>query len=330
MCAYATHKRKHNKKLLLYNQIAARSLIKQDMARGAGKVNNNDKHLIDVVEEKLPQGALGWQEVAALYQVRTQEQVLRDHEDVKRYWAEKLCNRFKKPTGNPGDPNRDRILCCQRIHQSILAKSSSLIMGAGSSNEDNKSDDDEEAEDEDEDEDEDRELLAEVAGISTTTNLTTDTMAPSRATTPTTHYDTTLTGAAIITTTAAELIDNFASISAAADVSTRNPAAAAAATTLTSRKKMKRRAEEVLASTPFPTSEKTKNSGSEKRGSIVKSIEKLTTSIAADENNNNQGFAATAAALSQMQMQMQQMSFSMQQQMTAMQRFMKRVEKKEK
>ena len=43
-----------------------------------------------MVEEKLPQGALGWQEVAAVYHFRSQEGVLRDHEDIKCYWAEKL------------------------------------------------------------------------------------------------------------------------------------------------------------------------------------------------------------------------------------------------
>ena len=75
------------------------------MPRGKGKANYKVGLLIEVVEQKLPQGALGWQEVAALYHVRSQENILRDHEDIKRYWAEKLCNKFKKPTGDPGDIN---------------------------------------------------------------------------------------------------------------------------------------------------------------------------------------------------------------------------------
>jgi hypothetical protein len=74
------------------------------MPRARGKANYKVELLIDVVEEKLPQGALGWQEVAALYQFRSQESVLRDYEDVKRHWTEKLYNKFKKPTGDPGDP----------------------------------------------------------------------------------------------------------------------------------------------------------------------------------------------------------------------------------
>jgi hypothetical protein len=103
----------------------------------------------------LNQGALGWQEVAALYHASSQEGVLRNHEDIKRYWAEKLCNKFKKPTGTPIDPVRDQILCYQRIHARILQKSSSVVMGAAS---------DEELSTEDEDEDNEEEVKEEEEG----------------------------------------------------------------------------------------------------------------------------------------------------------------------
>jgi hypothetical protein len=75
---------------------------------------------------------------------------------------------------------------------------------------------------------------------------------------------------------------------------------AATATTTTARKQKKRRSEDV-PSTPIPN-QKTKNSTSEKRGNIVKSIDKLATSIVADKLDNKQ---ASAAAFTQMQMQMQ-------------------------
>jgi hypothetical protein len=80
------------------------------MPRGKGKANYKVGLLIEVVEEKLPQGSLGWQEVAVLYQFQSQETILRDHEDIKWYWSQKLGNKFKKPTGDPGDPVRDQIL----------------------------------------------------------------------------------------------------------------------------------------------------------------------------------------------------------------------------
>jgi hypothetical protein len=106
------------------------------MPRAKGKVNYKADLLIQVVEEKLPAGAIGWQEVAALYQFRSGELALRDHEDVKRHWVEKCCNKYKKPTGTPGDPKRDMILRCQRIHQKILNRNAAAVMGADSGGDD--------------------------------------------------------------------------------------------------------------------------------------------------------------------------------------------------
>jgi hypothetical protein len=100
------------------------------LPRSKGKANYKVDILILVVEEKLPNGAQAWQEVAALYQARSGETLLRDHDDIMRHWVDKCCNKFKKPTGTPGDPKRDMILRCQQIHEWILKKSVSCIMGA--------------------------------------------------------------------------------------------------------------------------------------------------------------------------------------------------------
>ena len=89
------------------------------MPRTKGKVNYNIPKLTEVIEEKLPQGSMGLQEVSALYQLRPQEEVLRDHEDIKRYWVEKLCNKFKKLTWNLGDPTHDQILCFHEANNII-------------------------------------------------------------------------------------------------------------------------------------------------------------------------------------------------------------------
>jgi len=102
------------------------------MLRLKGKANYKVDVLILVVEEKLPNGAHAWQEVAAIYQARSRESLLRDQDDVKRLWTDKCCNKFKKLTSSPGDPKRDMILRCQQIHKRILKKSASCIMGADS------------------------------------------------------------------------------------------------------------------------------------------------------------------------------------------------------
>jgi len=41
------------------------------------------------VEKKLPNGAQGWQEVAALYHQHSGELILWDHDDMKWHWVER-------------------------------------------------------------------------------------------------------------------------------------------------------------------------------------------------------------------------------------------------
>ncbi len=83
------------------------------------------------------------------------------------------------------------------------------------------------------------------------------------------------------------------------------------------------------------STEKTKNSQSDKRGSIVKSIDKLATSINTDEANN--GVSASSASLMPMmlmQMMQQQQEHRMELQMRGMEerlhRQMKKKERKDK
>jgi hypothetical protein len=70
--------------------------------------------------------------------------------------SKKCCNKFKKPTGNPGDPKRDMILRCQWIQQQIHAELASIFMGVESSGDNGLSVDDED----DEEEEEEEELVA--------------------------------------------------------------------------------------------------------------------------------------------------------------------------
>jgi len=71
------------------------------MPRSKGKANYKVDVLILVVEEKLPNGAHAWQEVAALYQARSGESLLQDHDDVKRHWTDKCCNKLKEADWHP-------------------------------------------------------------------------------------------------------------------------------------------------------------------------------------------------------------------------------------
>jgi hypothetical protein len=116
--------------------------------------------------------------------------------------------------GGPEDPVHDKILYFQRIHQKILTKLSSMVMGAdsdedqelGTGLEDEAEDDD--GGDEEEDYMEDIDIArATTASIYTTTIPVAATTATSRITTPT---------ARVTTATTDSLIQNLASVSAAA------------------------------------------------------------------------------------------------------------------
>ena len=69
------------------------------MARQKGAVNYNNKVLIDVVAELLPNSNLGWRGVALAYKEKSKETAIRDGNDVKNHWMKKLCNGMKKPMG---------------------------------------------------------------------------------------------------------------------------------------------------------------------------------------------------------------------------------------
>jgi len=325
------------------------------MPRSKGKQNYKVDLLIQVVEEKLPNGAHGWQEVAFLYQQQSGELVLRDYEDVKRHWVDKCCNKFKKPMGNPGDPKRDMILRCQWIQERILKKSNAAVMGVESGGDDGFDlDEDSNLDDEDEEDEVEEEIgvaesLADGFRSRTQSRVPTPTnygdfdggigiVAPEElpirpvltlqsATQPqfrniflspdaTTRFNQQLY---VNRARTAAGHRNAAEVSAAAPdhqqpaeqppiavqpiVTGQQPVTqqvpAQPSTQQSAKKKVKRSSESSI-------SKKTKSSQSERRGSIVKSIDKLASSIATDEANS----AAAASSSSMMPMflalQMQQ------------------------
>jgi len=56
------------------------------------------------------------------------EDILRDTDDLKRYWVKTLCNGTKKPTGGTGEKG-DRIHKCIAIERWILDTTHSGILG---------------------------------------------------------------------------------------------------------------------------------------------------------------------------------------------------------
>lgn len=116
------------------------------------KPKYDDSLLISLIQELLPDGALGWKTVAEHYHVNSEEKELRDYQDVKKYWTNTLCNKMNKPTGKTGG----RTASCQKIQREILEKNSAMTFS---------SDEDDEVEEELQDtvDDFEEEMTGEVA-----------------------------------------------------------------------------------------------------------------------------------------------------------------------
>lgn len=99
------------------------------MPKRTGVKNYRNDLLIGVIDAIKPTGSESWKQVAVLYQDASKEAETRDFEDIKRYWTQKLCNGFKKPTGRTGASDADQIHRCQAIHHKILESTASTMCG---------------------------------------------------------------------------------------------------------------------------------------------------------------------------------------------------------
>jgi hypothetical protein len=321
------------------------------------------------VEELLPNGAQGWAEVAALYQSRSGELILQDHDDVKQYWIEKCCNKFKKLTGNPGDPKRDMILRCQRIQERIHNKSASAIMGVDSEGDDGLSLDSEEEDEDDDDDDVEGEVAAVVGGELGVGGS----RVGSRATTPTVVADgggvdgglgvcpVEEVGIPVIppfitqqftegpyvgpqpVQTPQQLafmpeenqqhglvavqpmvlpgVAHYSLVGAGRPIQQQvmPPPANQPQQPSTSQQSAKKKVKKSSESSSSSLNEKTKNSLSEKRGSFVKSIDKLASCLTTDEANSAAMASASASSGMMPMMLMMQMQHQQHQQQQQMQ-----------
>jgi hypothetical protein len=99
------------------------------MARQRGSPNYQNKVLIGIVEQMLPNGSYAWTAVAEAYQEASRERTVRSGEDIRRHWLRKLCNNMKKPTGRTGETAADRIHECIAIERRIMDKTYSGMLG---------------------------------------------------------------------------------------------------------------------------------------------------------------------------------------------------------
>jgi hypothetical protein len=93
--------------------------------RKAGSVNYKPTVVIRLVNAALPASTVAWNEVAEQYQAETGRVTRGD--DLKRYWIETLCDKFKKVTGSSAPA--ERVRQCQDIHRRLTEKECAMSMG---------------------------------------------------------------------------------------------------------------------------------------------------------------------------------------------------------
>ncbi len=89
------------------------------MPHKKGLVNYENNLLINIIEEILPNGKLGWDAVAIAYQGKSNKEAQRDTTNIKKHWMKNLCNGMRKLTGCLRE-NGDRVCWCIAIKKNIM------------------------------------------------------------------------------------------------------------------------------------------------------------------------------------------------------------------
>jgi hypothetical protein len=111
--------------------------------RKAGAVKYQPDVLLNIIRDILPMGGEAWDKVCDRYHIASGELHRRDRDDVKKYFTAKMCNGFKKMTGE-SEPAK-AIRESQKVYASITRKYSAQAYG--------KPDDEDDEEDEDDEDD---------------------------------------------------------------------------------------------------------------------------------------------------------------------------------
>ena len=118
------------------------------MARTKGAKSYKNPLLLNLIEAIKPSGQLGWLEVGTRYKAASGEEELRDWQDIRRHFLEKLCDNHRAPTGSSGPANLTRR--AQEVYAAIENHNSAGAYGGNSSDSEDSYDEEEEQEEEQE------------------------------------------------------------------------------------------------------------------------------------------------------------------------------------
>lgn len=105
--------------------------------RRTGKPNYKNDSLLEIINSKLPCGMEGWKEVCLEYKYASGEELLREAQDVRRHFYDKLCNKLKKVTRDSGA--NSKIRQAQDIYAKILRKESAMTFGEDDEDDEDRS-----------------------------------------------------------------------------------------------------------------------------------------------------------------------------------------------
>ena len=119
----------------------------------AGTPNYKNEVLLSLIDHYLPAGAEQWKIIAIKYQELSKEAALRDHDDIKRHFNDKLCRKNQRQTGinNKSGP-LPFVARAQEIQRKILINEATISVGGDNEND---ADEGDIAGDEDDDDDDD-------------------------------------------------------------------------------------------------------------------------------------------------------------------------------
>ena len=123
--------------------------------RKAGAVKYQPDVLLNIIRDILPMGGEAWDKVCDRYHIASGELHRRDRDDVKKYFTAKMCNGFKKMTGE-SEPAK-AIRESQKVYASITRKYSAQAYGKPDDEDDEEDEDDGDDDDDNDDDDEDDE-----------------------------------------------------------------------------------------------------------------------------------------------------------------------------
>ncbi len=124
--------------------------IQKYSGRKRGARNVNKEILLTIISNELPVSAGAWEIVANRYSVLSGDTTPRTGLEMKRYFAKKMCDSMKKPTGS--SYKSKGVEEAQVVYDKILAKSECGEFGIASADEKSVERDDEDYQDEEENE----------------------------------------------------------------------------------------------------------------------------------------------------------------------------------